>query len=61
MTGPELDYLKQAVAAIEQGEMSPMTQASMLAKMAQICQAESDRIRADFERRVQINLARAAR
>jgi hypothetical protein len=57
MTQNELDYLKRAVAALENGDLSPMTQHKVLRVMSQISAAAAQRIEDSFNDRVDQNMA----
>ena len=59
MTPQEFQYLKRAVEALENGDLSPLTQHKVLRVMSQISAAAAQRIEDHFNDRVDQNLANA--
>jgi hypothetical protein len=59
MTPQEFQYLKRAVEALENGDLSPLTQHKVLRVMSQISAAAAQRIEDSFNDRVDQNMANA--
>lgn len=57
MTDLEFDYIKRAIATLESGECSLLTEAKILQTISEICGKNATAIRDQFTRRVDQNLA----
>ncbi len=57
MTPQEFQYIKRAVKALESGQHSAMSQHKILVTVSQITKTAADKITADFEERVNQNIA----
>ena len=57
MTPQEFEYIKRAVAALESGDCTEMSQVKILKTVSQITKSAADRIEYRFVERVEQNMA----
>ena len=57
MTRQEFEYIKRAVAALESGDCTEMSQVKILKTVSQITKSAADRIEYRFVERVEQNMA----
>ena len=57
MTRQEFEYIKRAVAALESGDCTEMSQVKILKTVSQITGSAADRIEYRFAERVEQNMA----
>lgn len=58
MTPQEFEYIRRAVAALEEGGCTPMTQAKILQTVSEITGRAADKIRGNLEAAVDSKMAR---